>query len=131
MDERSGSRGPQPDPGLIALVMMLRFQGLGVDPEQVRHQFGGMSIGIPEMLRYAKMLGLKAQASTTDWARLAKTPMPALAALRDGGFLLIGKAGEDKVIVLKPGDNRPMAITRNELEPVWDGRLVLMTKRLH
>ena len=26
------------DPGLIALVMMLRFQGLGINPEQIRHQ---------------------------------------------------------------------------------------------
>ena len=74
--------------------MMLRFQGLGVDPEQIRHQFGGAPIGLPEMLRCAKALDLKARVATTNWARLPSTPMPALAALRDGGFLLLGKAGE-------------------------------------
>jgi ATP-binding cassette, subfamily B, bacterial HlyB/CyaB len=26
--------------GLAALVMLLRFHGVGVDPEQVRHQLG-------------------------------------------------------------------------------------------
>src|SRR5215813_9893880 len=26
------------DPGLAALVMLLRFQGVGIDPEQIRHQ---------------------------------------------------------------------------------------------
>ena len=32
------------DPGLAALVMLLRFQGVGIDPEQIRHQFGGIPI---------------------------------------------------------------------------------------
>jgi subfamily B ATP-binding cassette protein HlyB/CyaB len=117
------------DPGLIALVMMLRFQGLGINPEQIRHQFGGVPIGLPEMLRCAKAFGLKARVSATAWARLAATPMPALAALRDGGFLLLGKVGEDKVIVLEPGRPRPIVMAQAEFEAVWDGRLLLMTKR--
>ena len=29
------------DPGLAALVMLLRFQGVGIAPEQIGHQFGG------------------------------------------------------------------------------------------
>src|SRR6202048_597733 len=110
--------------------MMLRFQGFGVDPEQIRHQFGGTPIGLPEMLRCAKAFGLKARVSATNWARLANTPMPALAALRDGGFLLLGKAGDDKIIVLEPGRQQPVAMAQAELEAVWDGRLVLMTKRV-
>jgi len=47
------------DPGLAALVMLLRFQGVGIAPEQIRHQFGGIPIGAPEMLRGAKGFGLK------------------------------------------------------------------------
>jgi hypothetical protein len=50
-----------PDPGLAALVMLLRLQGIGVDPEQIRHQFGTTPIGVPEMLRYAKGFGFKAR----------------------------------------------------------------------
>jgi ATP-binding cassette, subfamily B, bacterial HlyB/CyaB len=129
VQEHREPTGAPLDPGLIALVMMLRFQGLGVDPEQIRHQFGGRSIGLAEMLRCAKAFGLKARIATTNWARLPSTPMPALAALRDGGFLLLGKAGEGKVIVLEPGSPRPIIMTQAELEQVWDGRLVLMTKR--
>jgi subfamily B ATP-binding cassette protein HlyB/CyaB len=45
------------DPGLLALVMLLRFHGLGADPEQIRHRFGRGTIGIPEMLRCAKGSG--------------------------------------------------------------------------
>jgi hypothetical protein len=39
-----------PDPGLAALVMLLRFQRVGVDPEQIRHHFGARPISVPEML---------------------------------------------------------------------------------
>ena len=60
--------------GLIALVMMLRFHGIAIDAERIRHQFGG-SIGIPEMLRCAKELGLK------DWERDADTRERWIAAL--------------------------------------------------
>ena len=60
------------DCGLGALVMLLRFQGVGVNPEQVRHQFGGAPIGVPEMLRCAKGFGLKARSVTTKWERLVQ-----------------------------------------------------------
>jgi subfamily B ATP-binding cassette protein HlyB/CyaB len=121
---------PRPlDPGLAVLVTLLRFQGIGADPEQIRHRMGGVPIGIPEMLRCAKDLGLKARARTTSWDRLARTPLPGIIALRDGGFLFLGKVGDDKAIVQSPLSPRPELMTRAELEAVWDGRLVLMTRR--
>ena len=96
---------------------------------QIAHRLGTNTIGAPEMLRCAKELGLKARACRTDWARLASTPLPAIASLRDGGFLLLGKAGADKVLVQSPLTPRPAMMTRAEFEAVWDGRLVLMTRR--
>ena len=84
------------DPGLAALVMLLRFQGVGVDPAQISHQFGARPIGVAEMLRCAKGFKLKANCLKTTWERLAKTPLPGIAVLRDGSFLLLGKADEHK-----------------------------------
>jgi subfamily B ATP-binding cassette protein HlyB/CyaB len=118
-----------PDGGLSALVFMLRSQGVGVDPEQVRHQFSGRPIGVAEMIRCAKGLGLKARSVMTDWQRLEHTPLPAIAALRDGGFLLLGRRGEDQILVQVPDAPRPAMISRAELESIWDGQLVLMTSR--
>jgi ATP-binding cassette, subfamily B, bacterial HlyB/CyaB len=117
------------DPGLATLVMLLRFQGVGVDPAQISHQFGATPIGVPEMLRCAKGFNLKARCLKTTWGRLASTPLPGIAVLRDGRFLLLGKTRDDKIIVQAPGGQRPAMMTRAELEAVWDGRLVLMTKR--
>jgi ATP-binding cassette, subfamily B, bacterial HlyB/CyaB len=117
------------DPGLSVLVTMLRFQGIGADPVQLRHRFGHGAVGVPEMLRCAKELGLKARSYKTTWTRLASTPMPSIAVLRDGGFVVVGKVGEDKAIVQSPKSPQPSLMTRDELEALWDGQLVLMTRR--
>ncbi len=118
-----------PDQGLAALVALLRFHGLGADPQQIRHSFGAKAIGVPEMLRCAKELGLKARAVTTRWERLVRTPLPAIAPLRDGRFLILGKVADDKALVQSPVSPRPSLMSRAEFEAVWDGRLVLMARR--
>ena len=117
------------DLGLAALVMLLRCHGIGAEFGQIRHRCGTVTIGITEMLRCAKDLGLKARAPTTKWDRLASTPLPGIAALRDGGFLILGKVAEDKVLIQQPSSPRPEAMTRAQFEAVWDGRLVLMARR--
>jgi subfamily B ATP-binding cassette protein HlyB/CyaB len=117
------------DPGLEALVTLLHFQGVAADREQLKHRLGTARIGAPEMLRCAKDLGLKARACRTDWSRLARTPLPAIASLRDGRFLVLAKAAEDKVLVQSPEAPRPALMTRDELVSVWDGGLILMTRR--
>jgi subfamily B ATP-binding cassette protein HlyB/CyaB len=116
------------DPGLDALVMLLHFQGVAASRSQISHRLGTSTIGAPEMLRCAKDLGLKARVYRTDWARLAKTPLPAIATLRDGGFMLIARVTEDKVLVHSPL-GRPAFMSRAELMELWDGGLILMTRR--
>jgi subfamily B ATP-binding cassette protein HlyB/CyaB len=116
------------DSGLAALELLLRFHGIGADPEQVRHRFAG-DVGVPEMLRCAREFGLKARSYRSSWQRLANTPLPAIAVLRDGRFLLLGKASENRVLVQDPLSSRPMLLSREELEKVWDGRILLMASR--
>ena len=114
--------------GLAALVLLLRFHGIGADPDQISHRFGAQ-IGVPEMLRGAKEFGLKARAYDSNWRRLTKTPLPGIAPLRDGGYLILGKTGKDQVLVQNPLLSRPILMSRAEFEAVWDRRLVLMTPR--
>jgi subfamily B ATP-binding cassette protein HlyB/CyaB len=117
------------DPGLAVLAMMLRFHGIAADPEQLRHRFGRGAIRVPEMLRCAKELGLRARGYTTNWVRLNATPLPGIAVLRDGGFLFLAKVGGDKAIAQSPLSPRPMLMVRAELEKVWNGQLLLFTRR--
>src|SRR6267142_1474170 len=117
------------DQGLFILALLLRIHGIAVERPQLRHRLGSAAVGITEMLRCAKELGLKARAVRTTWARLAQTPLPAIAALKDGGFLLLGNAGGDRVLVQRPSALRPEALSRAEFEAVWNGRLILMARR--
>ncbi len=117
------------DPGFFVLEILLRLLGVGIDPEQLRQCVGYPAVGIKEMVSYAKKAGLAARCSKSTWEQLPSHPLPGIAALRDGSFLLLGKVSGETVIVLMPRAARPTLLTRAEFEAVWDGRLVLMRKR--
>src|SRR4051812_29007196 len=117
------------DSGLEALVTLLHFQGVAADREQIRHRLGTNKTGASEILRCARDFGLKARACSTKWSRLARTPLPAIASLRDGRFMVIAKASENEVLVQSPDNARPAMMTRTELDAIWDGGLILMTRR--
>jgi ATP-binding cassette, subfamily B, bacterial HlyB/CyaB len=117
------------DTGLEALLTLLHLQGVAADREQVKHQLGTTTLGATEMLRCAKALGLKARVYRTDCSRLARTPLPAIAMLRDGSFMVIAKASDEKVLVQSPEALRPVLMTHEELGAIWDGTLIVMARR--
>ena len=119
---------PAPHTGASALTMLLALKGIAADAGQIKHRFGGASVGLEDMLRLSKELGLKARVLKTAWPRLVHTPLPGIAALKTGGFLLIAKTDAEKALVQAPG-SRPRLMTRAELEAEWDGRLLLITTR--
>jgi subfamily B ATP-binding cassette protein HlyB/CyaB len=93
MDATSAANDPSKEPsnaGLDAFVFLLQFHGVAVDAGQLRHQYGS-DFGFPEMLRAAKALGLKARAITSDFSRLGRTPLPAIAGDQRGRYFIIGK----------------------------------------
>jgi subfamily B ATP-binding cassette protein HlyB/CyaB len=49
--------------------------------------------------------------------------------LRDGTFMVIAKASDEKVLVQSPQTGRPELMTCDELARVWDGGLILMARR--
>ncbi|MDR3560887.1 MAG: type I secretion system permease/ATPase [Negativicutes bacterium] len=119
---------PPTDTGLAAFIMLLRFHGIAADPKQLAHQHNGI-VGITEMLRSAKALGVKARAITSTWESLKKTALPAIAERLDGTFFILGKLADDTILIQDPLINRPQSLTRTEFEEKWSGRLILMTRR--
>lgn len=128
-DEAAAPDPAQTESALLALVILLRCHGVGAEPEQIRHRIGSPRIGVAEMLRCAKEMDLKARALSTRWERLATTPLPGIAVLRDGSFLILGRAAADKVLVQRPMEPRPETMTREEFEAIWSGGLILMARR--
>lgn len=127
MDNESG--GASPSTNVEALVLLLRFQEIAADAAQLRHQYPVARFGSEEFLRCARDLRLRARAIATDWSRLAKTPLPALAEGRDGEFIVLAQVNGDKALIQDPKVGRPQLVGREEFEARWSGRLVLITRR--
>jgi subfamily B ATP-binding cassette protein HlyB/CyaB len=119
------------DTGFRCLVLLARFYGIPADATQLSHQFldSGQRAGETELLLAAKQLGLKAGAANSDWSRLSSTPLPAIAALKDGRFVVLARADAEKVLVQDPLEPKPLLLSREVFEPAWSGRLLLLTKR--
>src|SRR5579884_875985 len=114
--------------GIAALLLLLRFHGIAADERQVAHQYGE-SIGVREMLRCAKDMKLKARMLVSTWERLARTPLPAIAERRDGGFILLSKASDNRILILDPAVGKPQMLERGAFEQQWSGKIILMTRR--
>jgi subfamily B ATP-binding cassette protein HlyB/CyaB len=119
------------DTGLMCLVLMLRFVGVPADPAQLRHRFGNLAerISPTDILRTARELGLKSRVVKSHWPRLSKSPLPAIAATKEGGFFILAKVAEDKALIHDPIENRPVTMSRAELEASWNGKLIFVAKR--
>ncbi|MCP4699583.1 MAG: type I secretion system permease/ATPase, partial [Gammaproteobacteria bacterium] len=120
------------DTGLVCLTLLARFHNLPADADQLKHHFARSSRFFDEtdLLRAAKHLGLKARAVTRKGKDLEKIPLPALAHHRQGGYVILAKAGEDKILIQDPLSQRTVVLPRERFEENWSGRLILVTRRI-
>nr|MBI3613584.1 type I secretion system permease/ATPase [Nitrospirota bacterium] len=119
------------DTGLSCLLIVARFHGVPADGAQLRHQFaqGGAPLGETELLQAAKQLGFRSGVMDSDWSRLAVLPLPAIAVLADGHFVVAAKADAERILIQDPRDPRPLLQTREQFETAWTGRLLFLAKR--
>lgn len=139
------------DSSLACLLILARFHGVPADGKQLHHQFGesGKPFDETDLLRAAKHLNLKAGVVDSEWARLSVVPLPAMARLKDGRYVVLAKVEAEvgtggarepglaggglppgeKVLVQDPGEARPEVWTRQTFEEAWSGQLLLVTTR--
>jgi subfamily B ATP-binding cassette protein HlyB/CyaB len=122
---------PPPDTGLLGLVMLARYHQIAADPDQLAHEFrqDGQAFGVTQILLAARKLGLKAKRVRSEGSRLDKTPLPALAVDRGGGFFILARADADKILIQVPGAVRPEILGGEALSSRWTGELILFTSR--
>jgi subfamily B ATP-binding cassette protein HlyB/CyaB len=117
-----------PSSGIGAVVGMLRFHGLPAEAEQIRHSLGD-SPPLAEIIRHLRRAGLRAQAVRVGSKGLPRAPLPAIAGQTDGGFILLAKIGDDRVLLLDSATQRPRIEPRADFEAAWDGHLILVSRR--
>ena len=119
------------DTGIACLVILLRFFAMAGNADQIRHQFSreGEPLDAGDLVRASRSLELKSRIVETTWDRLVKTPLPALVELNDGRFIILAKVAEDQALVQDPTQQGPQQFSREQLEDVWSGRLILVQRR--
>jgi len=129
------------DSGLWALLVMAGLHGLKADEAQVRHEHGGTAFDADTMILAARGIGMTARAVAQPVRRLPRTPLPAVARDRQGGFFILAKidAGDQGGSFAPSGDQRaqqvliqrqnaaPEVIEIGALLDLWDGTLILFT----
>ena len=100
-------RARKVDPGLFALMVMLRSHGNTAEVDSVRDLCGSDTVGIAEILRCARALGFEAYPRTAKWHHLQRMPLPLIAATRDGGFLIIMKVVRGTPRMRRASAHRP------------------------
>lgn len=116
------------DTGLACLAMLARFHNVAVSPEQLTHEYvaEGQLFGKAEILLATRQLDLKAKAIRTTFERLGQTPLPAIACASDGGFFIIARMDQEKILIHDPRSQRPELISAEQLQARWGGELILI-----
>jgi subfamily B ATP-binding cassette protein HlyB/CyaB len=125
----TASEAPR-DTGGLALAFVLQLLGIPADAAKIRHELGTeAALGEADLLRAARKFPVKARALRSHWDRLARTALPALAQLSDGSWRVLGRVGDDKVLLQNPLSSRPDLLDRASFEARWTGRLLLVARR--
>jgi ATP-binding cassette, subfamily B, bacterial HlyB/CyaB len=125
---------------LDALCLIARLHQIAADPAHLTHQLGwspSRAVTLTDLLLAAKQIGLKAKVTKTTSIRLALSPLPALAILRDDSgaqrTVVLAQCDGQRVLFQDPSGavqgGRPVIEPLSVFESQWTGELILITSR--
>ena len=129
-----------PPCALQALCVVARLHHIAAEPHALRHELGlGETAAVSEqdLLLAAQRIGLKAKVSRSTPDRLTLAPLPALARLRDGRWVVLAQCDGQRVLFMDPSAiaAKGAQAGRPTIEPLatfarqWSGELILVTSR--
>lgn len=129
--KEQGLEPAQVDSGLISLVLLARFHGIPVEPEQIAHEFGlpGKLFAASDIMLAAKKYKLQVKQVKTSIDRLDRTPLPAIAISKSGQFFVLAQTDGDTFLIQDPAAARPLVLSEDELNELWSGELILVASR--
>jgi len=118
-----------PESGAATLAFALQVLGLTADANAIHHQSGKTILDEADILRAAKQYPVKVRAISSRFERLATTPRPFIAALKDGSWLVIGKNEETRFLAWDPRVSRSEFLSHEAFRERWTGRIILLSRR--
>jgi len=129
VSELSDEAAPQPDPAAAALAFVLQTLGLPANAAEILHQNGANRLEEGDLVRIARRYPVKARLVVSSIDRLATTPLPALAGLKSGGWLVIGRIADGHILTQNPTAPMPEVMSLEAFGDRWNGRILLIARR--
>lgn len=120
------------DTGLACFAILANYFEKPISINQIKHKYDRRTTHFEEyeLLQLAKEFSFKARFIQTDWERLDKITLPAIAQADDRTYFVIGRTTSDKVLIQDPqSGNHPQILSKEQFLQKWNGRLLLMTCR--
>lgn len=124
------------DSGCQSLVTLASLQQIPAEYQQIRHRFGvdDVPMSDTDLLRAAKALGFKARKFKNTAAELSANLLPVMAKKHTGEYFIIAKISPEadkngQALVLHSQQTTPQQLTLNELDEIWSGEGIMLTKR--
>lgn len=131
MNKETGHREieNQPPADTLAQSLLAIARTLGIPAEEGKIKSFRAANGCIEersLTKAAKALDLKAK--LTKPGALAGQPVPSIAKMKSGTYLIVGRNNEQKVAVFDPGTGKPALWEMSDFQAQWEGTLYLIEK---
>lgn len=119
------------DFGLQCLMTIAAYYRIPADAKNIIHLLAmeGKLFGDDDLLRAAKLLKIKAKSAEIVPEKLNKMTFPAMLKT-SSGYLLVLKADGERCLVISEENNVPHVITTEQLEEIWNGKILLFVPRM-
>ena len=82
-----------------------------------------------ELLQMAKTFKIKVDIIRPELRALPDIPLPAVAVMKSGNWVIIGRNDDQKILVLEPGEDDPRPTPLDDFVDAWSGELLVFRRR--
>jgi subfamily B ATP-binding cassette protein HlyB/CyaB len=119
------------DTALQCLVIVAKMHGIPAEEGQLKRAYvqGEAGMDTLSLLRAAKELGFKSRLIQTGIERIDKVPLPAVAVLKNGNYVVVVRVENHQAILIDPYRDHPFLLPLENFFQAWSGELLLFTRR--
>lgn len=116
--------------GLQCLLTVASYYGIPMDIQNIRHEMCiEENVTLADMISAAKKIGFKAKVITGKTENLDKIVLPVIFQTKNEDFIVAAKKDGEKVLVLYPFEQAPKVISVQDLEDIWNRKILLLAPR--
>lgn len=114
---------------LVSIALLSRHKSMSVSISELKQQFSHIAeIEALDIVRVLADIEIKAKWVKSKAKKLAEMPLPAIARMTTGEYLVVVQAGSDQVMIQQHDGGRSESISLEEFDDATTGELLFITK---